>query len=93
MSKLRTACVIQVWVGCGGVEDACLPAGVVDRGEDVLSRSGKGDGLDEVYRQDRFGLGAQDVSPRDGRPVWGWGNTLGLEDFHTVEGTGTVVMP
>jgi hypothetical protein len=41
----------------------------------------RGDGLDEVHRQDRLGLGAQEAGPRDGRPLRSWVNAIGLEDL------------
>jgi hypothetical protein len=65
----------------GGAENTDAPASVVDGSEDVLALSGEGDGLDEVHRQDRLGLGAQEASPRDGRPLRGWVNAIGLEDL------------
>src|SRR6202000_3167727 len=55
----------------GGAENPYAPAGVVDGGEDVLELPGQSDGLDEVHREDRLGLRAQECSPGDGRAVWG----------------------
>jgi hypothetical protein len=43
---------------CGGAEHSDASVGVADRGEDVLALSGQGDGVDEVHREDRLGLGA-----------------------------------
>jgi hypothetical protein len=62
----------------GGAENA--PASVVDGGEDVLALAGESDGLDEVDRQDRLGLGAQQVDPCDGCPSRARVDVLGLED-------------
>jgi hypothetical protein len=42
----------------GSAQHSDLSVGVVDRGENVLTLSGQGDGLDEVHRQDCLGLGA-----------------------------------
>src|SRR5437764_3425695 len=65
----------------GGTENADPPARVVDGSEDVLAPPGKGDGLDEVHRQDRLGLGSEEVSPPDRRPLRGRIDTTGLEDL------------
>jgi hypothetical protein len=56
-------------------------AGVVDGGEDVLALPGQGDGFDEVHRQDRLGLGAQEGSPGHGRALRGRLDAGCLEDL------------
>ncbi len=75
------AWVTQAWVGCGGAEDAYPPAAVVDGGESVLALTGQRDGLDEVHRQDRLSLRAQEVGPGNGCPAQGRIDAGGLEDL------------
>jgi len=75
----------------GGAENTDAPASVVDGSQDVLALSGEGDGLDEVHRQDRLGLGTQQAGPRD---VVGCGSGPApsvLRISRTVEGA--ILMP
>src|SRR5438105_1678910 len=72
---------------CGGVENADTPASVVDDSEDLLALPGERHCLDEVHRQDRLSLGAQEAGPGDGCPLRGRVDALGLEDLpHGGEG-------
>ena len=48
-----------------GMRGPRAPTGVVDSGENVLACSRQRDGLDEVHRQHRLSLRAQELSPRD----------------------------
>ncbi|MEV1023021.1 hypothetical protein [Streptomyces sp. NPDC050264] len=65
----------------GGPEHTDASVGVVDGGEDVLTLPGEGDGLDEVHREDRLGLGLQESGPGDVRALGCRVDAFGLEDF------------
>ena len=93
-AKLRipptAAQVGQLFAGWRGELTACRKFGPTARNyaasrlmtsEDVLPLPGKGDGLDEIHRQDRLRLGAQEVNPPDGPPLRGRVDSLGLEDL------------
>lgn len=80
------ACVTQAWVGVGcRAEDADTSAGVLDDGEDVLALPGQGEGLDEVHRQDRLGLGAQEAGPGNPRPLRAGSTPAAVRISHTVD--------
>lgn len=55
--------------------------GVVDDGENVLALAGQRDHLDEVHRQDRLRLRAQEVDPGNGCPARGRIDAGSLEDL------------
>jgi hypothetical protein len=65
----------------GGAQVTDPAGGVLDGGEDVLTLSGQGDRLDEVDGQQRLGLAAQKVGPRNGRSLRRGVDAGGLEDF------------
>ncbi len=54
---------------------------MVDGGENVLALPDERDRFDEVHRQDRLSLRAQEVDPGDCRPVRARVDALGLEDL------------
>jgi hypothetical protein len=47
----------------GGAQDADVTAGMLDHREDIHAGPGERDDLEEVSREDRLGLGAQEHSP------------------------------
>ncbi|MFI7134173.1 hypothetical protein ACIBQ1_51505 [Nonomuraea sp. NPDC050153] len=66
---------------CGGAEHAHASGGVLDNGQDVLTLPVQGDGLDEIASQKSLGSRAQEVGPRDGRPLGCWIKPFLLEDL------------
>jgi hypothetical protein len=78
----RTSSIeVRRHAGTRGPENADPEGGVLDDGEDVLAPPGQGARPDEVARQQRVGLGAQEVGPGAGGPFGGRVDALGLEDL------------
>ena len=65
----------------GGAQHTDSPGGVLDDDQDVLALSGQCDGLDEVARQQRVGLAAQESGPGGGRAFGCRVDALVLEDL------------
>jgi hypothetical protein len=66
---------------CGGAEYTYTPVGMVDGGENVLALACQRDSFDEVHRQDRLSLRAQEVGPSDGRAARSRVDAGSLEDL------------
>jgi hypothetical protein len=65
----------------GGAQDPHSTAGVFDDGEDVYPRTGQGDRLDEVTRQQCLCLRPEEGGPGAGRPVGGGVDAGVVEDL------------
>ncbi len=74
--------VTQAWVGWAVVPSTRTPRRAWwMAAKDVLALPGEGDGLDEVHREDGFGLGVKEGGPGDVRALGRGIDAFGLEDF------------
>src|SRR3954451_10689758 len=69
MTRLHAACTTQEVVGCAVTPRIRMRRSVCSMSANTYSRPGQGDGFEEVAREERVRLGAQEVRPGTGRPL------------------------
>src|SRR5256885_17020357 len=81
MIRLRACWAVRSRLDAGDSEDADAPDGVLYHGQDMGLGAVEQVDREEVARQDRLGLGAQELRPGRPGPSPGGADAVGLEDL------------